>query len=526
MTATTATETTALTACAIARATTDGDLSCRAVVDDHIRRVEEVEGVLNAVVMPRFADARREADEADAARRRGSPTGPLHGVPVVIKDQFHVRGMPTTFGVTRLADNVAPADGPMVAALRDAGAIIIGKTNVPQGLGAHETVNDLFGRTNNPWDPDRTPGGSSGADAAIVTAGGVPVGLGADYGGSLRAPAAWCGAFTLKPTARRFPLDAAPVRSATGAEGIVAQPGPLARSTADAALVLRVMADAVADRPSGLNPPLPLPDPAAVDVASLRVALLPQVAGFAPAPAIRRALDEAAAALRAHGAVVERWQDPPDTQAGLDLAMRLYCADGAAWSRALIGSDRPMSLIKSDLQLMALPNWAVRALGAVLRASGQRGTANLLRGVRTTSADGLMQLLGDRLAAEAAFGAALDAGRYDAVLCPALPLPAPPHGATAEIPDAVAGVGWFNLLGVPAGVCPVTRVMPGEETDRPPSRDKLVQAARAAESGSAGLPVGVQVAARHWREDIVLAVMAAVEDRVAGRRGYPARPPL
>jgi fatty acid amide hydrolase len=133
-----------------------GEVSAREILQAHIDRIREVDRVLNAVVVPRFEQALAEADAADAARGRGEPLGPLHGVPVTIKDQFDVAGMPTTFGLSRLKDHVAAADGPMVTALRQAGAIVLGKTNVPQTLGAHETDNALFGRTRNPWDPGRT----------------------------------------------------------------------------------------------------------------------------------------------------------------------------------------------------------------------------------------------------------------------------------------------------------------------------------------------------------------------------------
>lgn len=503
-----------------------GDLSAREVTDAHINRIEAVDGALNAIVLPRFEAARQEADAADAAQRRGERLGPLHGVPVTIKDQFHVTGLPTTYGVSRLAENRPVRDGTLVAALRDAGAIVLGKTNVPQGLGLHETVNDLFGRTNNPWDLDRTPGGSSGGEGAIIAAGGAPLGLGADFGGSLRVPAAWCGVSTLKPTARRLPMDAAPVRTGSGAEGIVGQPGPMARSTADVALALRILVDAVNARPTGSTPPVPWREPAHLDVSELRIALLPEIDRFAPSPAVRRALEEAVTALRSEGAVVETWDEAPDTGRGMELAIRLYTADGSGWSRTIIGTDTPHPLVKGDLRLQSMPSWMIRLLATGLGAAGQRRTARLLRSIGRTSADGLMQLLGDRLAYEAAFVAAMDVGRFDAVLCPAMPLPAPRHDQTPEVPDLAASVMLFNLLGMPAGVTPVTRVRPGEESDRADSKDRCVRAARDVERGSAGLPVGVQVVAPHWREDVVLAVMETIEAQVVRDPGYPTRPPM
>ncbi len=500
----------------LASAIKAGDVSAREVVDAHIERIEDVDGALNAVVIRRFEAARAEADDADAARRAGATLGPLHGVPVVIKDQFDVAGLPTTFGTPSRRERVAQEDGPVVAAWRRAGAIVLGKGNVPQYLQAVETDNDVFGRTNNPWDTERTPGGSSGAESAIVAAGGVPLALAADLGGSLRVPAAWCGVATLAPTARRFPTASVPgFRAALDREGIVAVPGPFARTTADLDAALRVMADDVVARPRGMHPPVPWVDPGHVDVSQARIAVIPTSNGWTPAPAARRALDEAAAALRASGAEVERWDDAPDLEEAVRLGVAIFSSAGASPMRELLAGDPPHSLLKSDLQLAGLPNAARALLTRLLRTFGQQRAARLVSATYRRSAADLFRLLGDRFALEAAFLNALDAGGYDAVLLPPTPIAAPRHRMTPALVDAPHGPMAFNLLGMPSGVVPVASVREGEETDREPDRDGAVRAARENELGSAGLPVGVMVAARHWREDVVLAVMRAIEASVA-----------
>lgn len=505
--------TTHLGAVEIARSIAAGDVSAREVVDTHIARIEATHDRLNAVVIQRFRGARVEADDADTRQRRGEPLGPLHGVPVTIKDQFDVAGLPTTIGTPRLAQRLAERDGAMVGAWRQAGAIVLGKGNVPQALSASETDNDLFGRTNNPWDASRTPGGSSGADAAIVAAGGVPLALGGDWGGSLRVPAAWCGIATVNATARRFPIDSFPdVRSAFGTEGIIALPGPLARRTEDVAAALRVMIDAVLNRPTGSSPPVPWRDPAEVDVGRLRVGVLQEVAGWTPAPAIRRALAEAATSLRAAGADVEVWNDGPDTLAGVLLGLAIGMGAGASPMRQALRGDAPHALVKADMQMMALPRPALRAIASLLARTGQERAARLVRSVGNRSAAELYDLMGDRAAYETAFLVALEAAAYDVLLCPPMPIPAPRHRQTPDLIDAFAAPALFTTLGMPTGVVAVTRVRPGEESDRPVSKDKAFETAREAERGSAGLPVGVMVAGRHWREDVVLAVMAAIEE--------------
>ena len=194
----------ALGAREISERVASGELSAREVIEEHVRRIEEVNPRLNAVVVTQFDCALREADAADAALAHGGPLGPLHGVPVTIKEQFMVPGTPTTMGLPSRASHRAPSDGPLVGRLRRAGAIVLGKTNVSQLLIYHESDNPVYGRTNNPWDPERTPGGSSGGEAAIIAAGGSSLGLGGDYGGSIRVPAHFSGLHGLRPTAGRL----------------------------------------------------------------------------------------------------------------------------------------------------------------------------------------------------------------------------------------------------------------------------------------------------------------------------------
>jgi fatty acid amide hydrolase len=508
----------------LAKKIRDGEVSAQEVTEAHIQRTEAVNGKLNAVVIPLFEDARKQAEEADQKQKLGKPLGLLHGVPVTIKDQFHVKGLPTTFGVARLKTQIADEDGPMVAALRGAGAIILGKTNVPQTLGVLETDNAIWGRTNNPWDLIRTPGGSSGGEAAIVAARGSSLGMGGDFGGSVRLPAAWCGIYGIKPTARRLPLDSAPVRTASGVEGVVAQPGPLARSVADLTLALRVLVDRIVTLPTGINPPVPFREPAGVDVNCLRVALLPQIGDWIPSPAIRRALEEAVVVLQAQGATVEEWTTPPDTQEGVNLFFNIVAADGFGWVRQILGGEKPIALMKPNVHLTSMPNAIVPIVAGLLGAAGQRRLSNMMRNARRQSADGLLNLLGARLSYERRFIAALDTGNFDAILSPALPLPAVRHGDVGNLADFSGSILLFNTLGMPAGVAPITRVRPGEESDRPASKDKAEKTARAVEQGSAGLPVAVQVAARCWREDIVLAVMATLEGHFRHQPEYPSFP--
>jgi fatty acid amide hydrolase len=197
---------TRLGAAEIAHRVASGELSARDVVEACISRMERVNGRLNALAVPLFEQARAAATAADAARDRGDALGPLHRMPVTIKDMFDTAGTATTAGLTGRAARVVDADSPLVERLRRAGAIVLGKTNVQQLGMLFETDNPVYGRTNNPWDPGRSPGGSSGGEAALIAAGGSPLGLGSDGGGSTRQPCHCCGIHGLKPTGGRLTM--------------------------------------------------------------------------------------------------------------------------------------------------------------------------------------------------------------------------------------------------------------------------------------------------------------------------------
>ncbi len=195
---------TSLSATELATMIACGDLSSVEAVEAHIERIERVNPGLNAVVVKRYDAARAEARQADERRANGEVLGPLHGVPITIKESLDLIDTPSTFGLQSRGSILARQDDLYVARMRKAGAIILGKTNVAQLLYYIESDNPVYGRTNNPWNLDRSPGGSSGGQAAIIAAGGSPMGLGTDIGGSIRVPATFCGIAGLKPIQPTF----------------------------------------------------------------------------------------------------------------------------------------------------------------------------------------------------------------------------------------------------------------------------------------------------------------------------------
>ncbi|MBX6365534.1 MAG: amidase, partial [Gemmatimonadetes bacterium] len=294
-----------------------GRLSPVEVVDAHIDRIQAVNPVLNAVVAERFDVARREAADAERRLRTDPDTpGALLGVPFTVKEMVDLEGMPHTFGSRSRAGRTAGRDATVVHRLRAAGAIPLGVTNVPEWGFWFETTNLVYGRTNNPYDPRRTPGGSSGGEAAIIAAGASPFGVGSDIGGSIRIPAAFCGIFGHKPTHGLLPLTGhypvyayGPDEHAPRANPYVVL-GPLARSARDLMPLLRLMAG-----PDGVDPnaqEMALDDPGDVAWTGRRVLVLddPRITLAARAtPEVKQAVWRAAHALEALGADVELLPD-------------------------------------------------------------------------------------------------------------------------------------------------------------------------------------------------------------------------
>ncbi len=493
------------------------------MVESCLARIDAVNPRLNAVVVHRPEEARAEAAAIDERRRWGDPLGPLAGVPITIKECFHLTGTPSTIGVPRPVRDLARDDSPLVARLRAAGAIIVGKTNVPQLMLLYESDNPVYGRTNNPWDITRGPGGSSGGEAAAIAAGLAPLGLGNDLGGSIRQPAHVCGIHGLKPTGGRL-TNTGLTTVLRGMEAFVSQPGPMARHVEDLSLAMRVLVGRL--EPLDLDaPPVPWRDPADVRVDQLRIAYWSDDGFFSPAPAVRRAVEEAAAALRAQGATVERL-DPPDVAHAMRLYFGLAGADGARDMREVLGSGPINWQIRRIVRLNGLSGWLRPVVHGLLRMLGERRTAEIFHSGGPISAAAYCRLIVEQREYVRQFYARLAAGRFDAVLTPPFALPALPHGLSIQMFPAASYAMLPNLLDAPAGVVAATRVRPGEESDRSPSRDPSDRAASATEQSSAGLPIGVQVIGWPWREDVVLAVMSALEAHFRRQPDYPAEPPM
>jgi len=289
----------------LAAAIRAGHVSASEVLEAHLEQIATHNPTLNAVITLDARQARQQAREADEALARGEVWGPLHGVPFTLKDAHATAGMRTTTGFPPLANFVPQEDSPVAARLKKAGGILIGKTNVHMMLAdPAQTINPIFGRTNNPWNSERTPGGSSGGAAAALAAGMTPFEIGTDLTGSIRIPAHFCGVCGLKPTEHRVPLTGLipglpgprPIR-------IMSCIGPMARTVEDLALLFAIIAG-----PDGRDTdvaPVLVEEMPQLELQRLRIAFAPTFPSFPVAAEIREAGEEFAGRLAGLGAVVE-----------------------------------------------------------------------------------------------------------------------------------------------------------------------------------------------------------------------------
>lgn len=510
-------------ACALRARLDAGELTSVALVKALFERTAEVDGRVRGYAKRLPEEALAEAEERDRERARGAVRGPLHGLPLTIKENIGVRGTDSTCGHKSRVGQPASEDAVMVRLLREAGAIVLGKGNIPQTLMAPETTNAVYGTTHNPWNAARVPGGSSGGEAALLASGQTPLAVGTDVGGSIRIPAAFCGVAGLKPTAGRWSNVGS--RSILRGQPVVRpQMGPMARTVDDLVLLFRAIEPTVIAAEDPEVVPLGLGDPDQVDVRGLRVGFYDDDGFLSPATSMKRGVHEAMAHLERAGVTLVPYA-PPRAADIYFLAVASFASDGLSHVRGALAGEpiiKPLALFERTSHL---PGPARRATARALSLLGEERLARALETARERTSGELWDLFAERAELALAEQRAWQAARLDAVLCPAYATPAPQHGATGDFSAGATYTLRYNVLNLPAGVVPVTRVDRKGETLRPFERgDRVEKRAAKIEEGSEGLPVGVQVAARPYREDVVLALMKVIE--AGARQGalFPATP--
>ncbi|HLW02540.1 MAG TPA: amidase [Ktedonobacterales bacterium] len=354
-------------------------ISATELLEEHLARIARHNPAINAIVTPNEESARQQAARADAAYEEGRWLGPLHGLPLTIKDCIEVAGLRTTAGARELADNVSTESAPVARRVLNAGAALLGKTNIPPYAGDWQANNPVFGRTNNPWDMTRTPGGSTGGGAAALAAGLTPLEFGSDIGGSIRVPAAFCGVYGHRPSDSAVPrhghVPGSPVPNPAVVMGVQ---GPLARSAADLELALDVIAGPIVGEDVAWRLELPAPRHTSLD--DFRVAILPSADWLPVDNEIVAALEDLAAKLRQQGATVAEAQ--PE---GYDLRahdetytalLNLYIfADIPDAQRARMAEDlRQQTYPGAQATLLGLTATAPQMLGLLGRRERERAS--------------------------------------------------------------------------------------------------------------------------------------------------------
>jgi amidase len=461
----------------------DRKVSARELLDGAIARIEMLDPKINAVVVRDFDRARAAADDADAALARGEQR-PLLGLPMAVKEQFNVSGLPTTWGDPKFRDWRPESEALVVQRLKTAGAIILGKTNVPVALADWQSYNDVYGTTNNPWRHDRSPGGSSGGSAAALAAGFVPLELGSDIGGSLRAPAHFCGVFSHKPSLDLVPQRGAgpPRTPATPVRGDLSVLGPMARSATDLALELAVVAgpDELAE---GVGYKLTLPPPRHEKLADFRILVIDTHPLCPTAASIIAAIDGLAQRLGKFGCTIRR-----QSEAMPDLAQtgRVY----RELLSAAFSADLPPDIRER-----------VEASARTLPPDDQSLAAYGLRGQVMSHAEWI-RTSRIRAGLRARWLALFQ--EVDIVLCPPMPTVAFPHdhssrfGRKLEIDggkvpyfDQSVWAGIATLNGLPATTAPI-----GHTDD--------------------GLPIGVQILGGYLEDQTTIEFAALIEREFGG----------
>jgi Asp-tRNA(Asn)/Glu-tRNA(Gln) amidotransferase A subunit family amidase len=438
-----------------------GDISALELAEEHIRRIKELNPQLNAIV---DFDADRVREQARRLDLTNDSRGPLHGLPVTAKSSISVAGHRCEIGSLLNQGHTPAADAEVVARLRAAGAIILGTSNCPEFLMAYDTENRLYGRTSNPWDLSRSPGGSSGGESAAVAAGLSAGGLGSDSGGSVREPAHFTGICSLKPTPGRIPADGH-LPPCSGPFSILGAIGPMARTMADVELLFRVLSGPHSTDPAAS--PVPYRPMSQSDLKQVSIGFFEDDGIVPVTEETRQSIRDAVQSLRRQGFRVEPFR-PKALEAARQLWWKFFVRCG--WMLL-------EPLVQGHEDLLSATFKGFRSIAQVDPSlTGEQLLAAWIE------CDQIRRTLLAEMAA------------FPILLCPVCSVPAFRHGErewvvegqTVSYLDAMRYTQWFNVLGSPAAVAPVGR-------------------------SPEGLPIGVQVAGRPYEDEVVLGIASALD---------------
>lgn len=481
-----------------------GELSSRELTQYFINEIERVNPSLNAIVVKLFDEALVQADKADEFFKQGKRTGKLHGLPFTIKECLDLAGTPSTMGLIRRKQDTRSNTDDYVDALQQEGGIVLGKTNVAQLLSYFESNNPVYGTTNNPYCSLHTCGGSSGGEGAIIGAGASPVGIGTDIGGSVRIPAAFCGTCSIKPTMGRT-VDLTRFIERPINLSINSVTGILANHAEDLQLFLEIL-NRVAEKQ---RPVQPLQNFRGVNIAQLKVGYFLSDGLFDPMPAVKRAVLESVEKLKSLGVRVTEFQ-PPSLAEAEEIFHSTLAADGAPLFIENLKKEKPVPQIAGLVMINKLPAFVKTILKGVLNVLGQKSLSRMISYLNGEGEAFHNEMRQKQIAFTKKYLQAMDdsaIGILDAIISPVCSLPAFLHGTADKVGLGGTYTIQYNVTGFPAGVATVSKVKRQEAVGRKMTADLAVRTASKIETNSAGLPLGVQIAARPWNEHIVIALI-------------------
>jgi len=449
----------------LSRAIQSKKISSQELTQLYLTRISEVNPTINAVVQTKPEQTLQIAKQRDEQLARGEIMGPLHGVPVTIKDTVDVEGFICTEGTIGFKNRLATEDGTVVARLKSAGAIILGLTNAPEAACAFETDNLIYGRSNNPFNVNLSPGGSSGGEAAIIAVAGTSFGLGSDGGGSIRAPAHFCGITGIKPTIGRIPLSGLLIpRHGIGSFIKFGTFGPMARFVDDLILSLPIL-----NGPDHIDPtiaPVPLQDPHNIDLITLRVGFFTNNGIAEPTEATRLVVASAAKELTKYVASMTE-----------SCPTNIENTYGLLWGGLFEGGDGSQGAINFLRQIGT--DTSSNLLQQFLESSSKNILTTEQRNAQLAEFDGYRFRLHEYM------------HDFDVILSPVCATPAKPHGTSFDHLKDYTYTMMHNITGWPSVV-----VRCGTSPE--------------------GLPIGIQITARNWRDDVALAVAKQLEEIFGG----------
>lgn len=460
----------------------------------------------NCLTNVMFTEALARALELDRIfKETGRPVGPLHGLPISIKECIAVKGTYATAGLAHYLTNISKEDAVVVRILRSAGALIYVKTNIPQTMLISDCSNPIYGRTINPYNPARTPGGSSGGEGALVASGGAPMGIGTDIGGSIRMPGAWCGILGMMPTGGRFTTYGNAPEIFPGLEMIQSTCGPIVQNAEDAALFYRVMHNSEMSVLDPMTPKTPWDETTFSSKKSLVIGYFVNDGHFTPSVAAQRAVTLAADKLREKGHTLIPFQ-PHDFEKAISAFFTFMTGDGEWKLRPMLAAETIDPCIRNAWNALTAPHPIRVALHSFLTLIGWRRLANIIA-IKAGSAEFEHRVISWRQQYQRQMIARMKEAGIDAIICPGPAIPAPLHDNAQLMAPALSATYYWNILRFPAASMAITTVTKEDIQTPRPVKDLVDIIANKGDVGSEGLPIPVQVVSYPWADESVLRVV-------------------